>query len=150
MKRIIAISFLLLSSALLFVSPAETRRAHALLASADVSITKTGPASANTTANFSYTITVANAGPDAADNLTWTDTLPSSLVFVSLTQDTGPGMSCTEPDPGDTGTVSCSLASLANSTSAQFTLTVRALSSTPAGSVVSNTANVTTSTFDPT
>src|SRR5207247_1482849 len=71
-------------------------------AQADVSITKSAPATATAGNNISYTIAVANAGPSNAANVAWTDVLPANTTFVSLTQNTGPTFTCT------TGaTVSC-------------------------------------------
>ena len=52
---------------------------------ADVATTKTGPATVNAGANFSYSLTVANAGPSAASAVVLTDTLPAGVTFVSAT-----------------------------------------------------------------
>jgi large repetitive protein len=111
---------------------------------ADVSIGKTGPATALSGANVVYTITVGNAGPSDAANVSWTDVLPASTTFVSLVQNTGPAFTCT------TGaTISCSIASLASGAAATFTLTVRIASSVASGTVISNTATVSSTTADP-
>jgi uncharacterized repeat protein (TIGR01451 family) len=116
-------------------------------ASADLSITKTGPSSGNVNSTISYTITITNSGPDAAANASWSDTLPASLLFISMSQDTGPSMSCTTPEAGSGGTISCSIASLPVG-SAQFTLNVLIASGTPGGSTISNVATATSSTSD--
>jgi uncharacterized repeat protein (TIGR01451 family) len=52
---------------------------------ADVSITKTGPASVRAGQNFSYTITVDNSGPAAATGVVATDHLPPGMAFVGVT-----------------------------------------------------------------
>ena len=52
-------------------------------ASADVAITKTGPASVVPGANVVYTITVTNAGPSSADGVVVADPTPAGLTFVS-------------------------------------------------------------------
>jgi uncharacterized repeat protein (TIGR01451 family) len=131
-------------------SPAESKRTTIdPPASADLSMSKTGPSSANVNSTISYTITINNAGPDAATNASWSDTLPSSLLFISMSQNTGPSMSCTTPAPGDNGTINCSIASLGNGASAQFTVNVLIASGTPAGSSINNTATAASSTFDP-
>src|SRR5947208_15339061 len=122
MKKIAAIILLLLLIVLLFVSPAETKRGHAAFASADLSVTKEdSPDPVNTGSNLTYTITVNNNGPDAAANASWSDTLPSGTTFVTISN-VG-GWSCTAPEAGDNGTVSCSNASFAVG-SAVFTLIV--------------------------
>lgn len=53
----------------------------ALGGTVDVSITKTG--TVPDSGNFDYTLTVANAGPDAATAVTVTDVLPTGVTFVS-------------------------------------------------------------------
>ena len=52
-------------------------------ASADLQITKTGPASLVPGTNVVYTITVTNAGPSDAASVVVTDTTPAGLTFVS-------------------------------------------------------------------
>src|SRR5437773_10710735 len=146
MKKIAAISLLLLLSVLLFVSPAETKRGHAALASADLSISKVDtPDPVNTGSNLTYTITVSNNGPDTAANASWSDTLPPGTTFVSMPDVSG--WSCTTPAAGDSGTVSCSNPSFAVGSSV-FTLTVAVAPTVPAGSTLSNTATATSSTPD--
>jgi uncharacterized repeat protein (TIGR01451 family) len=110
---------------------------------ADVSITKSAPATANAGTNITYTITVANAGPSDAASVSWSDTLPAGTTFVSEAQATGPAFSCT------TGaTISCSIATLAAGTSATFTVVVHISSATPSGTTISNTATVASTTTD--
>ena len=55
--------------------------------SADLSIAKTAAASVDAGANLTYTLTVSNAGPDTASNVSVTDVLPGNVTFVSV----GPG-----------------------------------------------------------
>ena len=149
MKKVYLAGLLALTVFCLLGAPAESkRRMIDPPASADLSITKTGPASGNVNSQFSYTITITNAGPDTATNASWTDTLPSSLLFLSISQDTGPTMTCTTPEAGSNGPISCSIASLPVG-SAQFTVNVLIASGTPAGSNISNTATATSSTSDP-
>ena len=146
MKKKAAISLLLLLSVLLFVSSAYIRRSQAQSAVADLSVTKVDtPDPVNTGSNLTYTITVTNNGPSAASNASWSDALPAGTTFVSLPA-VG-GWSCTTPAAGDTGSVSCSNPSFAV-TSSVFTLTVAVDPTVPAGSTLSNTATVTSSTPD--
>jgi uncharacterized repeat protein (TIGR01451 family) len=122
----------------------DSSTASVTVSSVDISITKSGPATVTAGNSMNYTITVANAGPDAASNVVWSDPLPPGTTFVSLVQDTGPPATCGSPTPGASGTVSCGIVILASGTSAQFTLTVLV------GNVVSitNTASATTDSFD--
>ena len=111
--------------------------------SADVSITKTAASSVNAGANLTYTITVANNGPSDAQTVTWTDTLPAGTTFVSENQTSGPTFNCT------TGaTVSCSIGTLVSGASAAFKVIAGVNNATPNGTVLSNTANVTSTTTD--
>lgn len=113
-----------------------------LTTSADLSISKSGPASVQAGANLTYAIVVTNSGPAAAANVTLTDTLPAQTTFVSLTQTAGPTFNCT------TGaTITCTIASL-SITSAAFELVVH-VDDTATGTI-SNTAQVASTTADPT
>ena len=64
----------------------NTARASTLAQSANLSLAKTvDAASPNVRSNVSFTLVVANAGPDAATNVVVNDRLPASLRFVSAT-----------------------------------------------------------------
>ncbi|MEP7342303.1 MAG: S8 family serine peptidase, partial [Acidobacteriota bacterium] len=119
------------------------------LFSADLRIVKTDssdPATAGT--NLTYTINVTNDGPDAADNVTVSDTLPANTTFVSNTVPAG--WACTTPAVGSGGTVQCTKASVADDETATFSITVKVDEATPNGSTLSNTALVNSSVaFDP-
>lgn len=58
-------------------------------ASADLSITKTGPASAVAGTQFVYTLTVDNAGPSTATAVVVSDDLPAGVDFVSAVASVG-------------------------------------------------------------
>ncbi|TWU32279.1 DUF11 domain-containing protein [Novipirellula artificiosorum] len=59
-------------------------------ASADLSLTKTvDNASPNVGSEITFTLTLANSGPDAADDIIVTDPLPSGLSFVRSTPTVG-------------------------------------------------------------
>src|SRR5436190_7249282 len=146
MKRFLAVSLLLTPGLLLFISSASTKMRPSTVASADLSISKVDtPDPVNAGDSLTYTITVTNNGPDAAANASWNDTLPGGTTFASLASPGGWG--CVAPDPGDTGTVSCSNPSFAVG-SAVFTLTVMVSSGLPPNTILSNTATVTSSTPD--
>ncbi|HEV8631952.1 MAG TPA: DUF11 domain-containing protein [Thermoanaerobaculia bacterium] len=95
---------------------------------------------------LTYTITVSNEGPSDADTVTLVDTLPAGTVFASLSPPAG--WSCTTPPVGSGGSVSCSLATLPPG-SAVFTLVVTVDPSLAAGTVITNTATVSSTTPDP-
>lgn len=112
---------------------------------ADLSVTKTAPAAATAGSNVTYAIAVANAGPSDAANVALTDILPAGTTFVSESQTTGPTFTCT------TGaTVTCTIASFPASATATFNVIVKLSGSIVNGTTVTNTANVTASTPDPT
>ena len=101
---------------------------------ADIAATKTGTASVATGANATYTITVANGGPNPATGIVVTDTLPAGATFVSATGG---------------GTVSAgvvgwpTIASLANGANTTFSVTVTYAA---AGSYTDWAASTSTST----
>ena len=111
---------------------------------ADVSITKTdSPDPVPSGNNVAYTITVANNGPDASQNVVVTDNLPSQLTFVSCSS-TGGG-TCVGTDNNRTVT----FASLESGASATITLIATVKSSVSGGTTINNAAAVAASTFDP-
>jgi uncharacterized repeat protein (TIGR01451 family) len=111
---------------------------------ADLSITKTGPATVPAGSNVTYTITVSNAGPAAAQNAAMSDTLPAGETFVSFTQATGPAFLLSG---GSTSTAT--IATLNSGATATFVLVGQAGAGLANGSTLSNTATVTSSTTDP-
>jgi uncharacterized protein len=96
--------------------------------------------------NLVYTLTISNEGPSNADTVSWSDPLPVGTTFVSFTQPGG--WTCMTPTVGTNGTVTCSIASLAPST-AVFTITVLVDALLPGGTILDNTATVTSVTPDP-
>ena len=105
---------------------------------ADLSITK-ATASAPpyfATQPINYTLTVSNAGPNAATAVTVTDVLPAGTTLVSATPSQG---SCS-----GTTTVTCNLGTLNNAATATVSLQIRP--NNPG--VVSNTATVSTTVTD--
>ncbi|HEV7767755.1 MAG TPA: IPTL-CTERM sorting domain-containing protein [Thermoanaerobaculia bacterium] len=110
--------------------------------SADVSVVKTGPTAANAGSDITYTITVTNSGPSDAASVTLTDTVPANTMFVSSTQTSGPTFNCV-------GTMTCTIATLVSGATATFDYVVNVLPTAPDGTVITNTADVTTTTTDP-
>jgi uncharacterized repeat protein (TIGR01451 family) len=107
---------------------------------ADLSLTKTGPATAPSGGQINYTITVTNNGPDSSTNTTVTDILPAGVTFASATPSQG---SCS-----GTTTVTCNLGTLASSASATISLVVNVTA--PEGAVIVNTATADSDETDPT
>jgi uncharacterized repeat protein (TIGR01451 family) len=129
----------------LFLSPVDVDvyRSNSLphmTSSADLSLTKSGsPNSVNVGAPLTYTLTIHNDGPDIAQNLTATDTLPAGVTFVSAN---GSGWTCKQSG----GTVTCTLPSLANGAASAITINVNAPSQP---GTINNSATITSSTNDP-
>jgi uncharacterized repeat protein (TIGR01451 family) len=132
----------------------------AAVPSADVSVTKTGsPNPVSPGANLTYTITVANAGPDNAVNVVLTDVLPPSTTFVSFAfgavscgvepSTCSYTIVCAFPTVGGTGTVTCSIDTVYVLGSATFIVVVKVDANTFDGTTIRNTATVSSSTADP-
>src|SRR2546425_882492 len=118
-------------------------------AEANLAITKTdSPDPVTPGGTLTYTITVSNAGPNAAASVTMNDPLPALTTFQSMP--TPAGWSCTTPAAGSTGTVNCTIGSFASGATATFTLGVQVSPAALDGSTLSNTATVNSATtFDP-
>src|SRR6185436_1854598 len=111
--------------------------------SGDMSISKDGPSTAGPDTDIAFTIFVTNAGPDAAETVSVTDTLPGNLTFVSLVQESGLVMSCTTPVGGSGGMITCTADPFPAGANATFTLTAHVPSGTPSGTSYTNEAQVT-------
>lgn len=107
------------------------------VAVADVAISisdDVDPVVAGTALN--YTVTVTNNGPDTAENVVVTETLPAGMTFVSTS-------GCAE-DP--VGVPTCSLGTIASGNMASFTVSVTVDAGTTG--TITNIASVTTSSTD--
>jgi len=94
---------------------------------------------------ITYTFTLTNGGPDGASNPVFTDTLPSSLLFQSITPP--PGWNCTTPPIGTTGTITCTAPSFPSGGTGAFTIVTTAAPG--ATGTINNGAGVSSSTSDP-
>jgi uncharacterized repeat protein (TIGR01451 family) len=111
---------------------------------ADLSITKTDfPDSVTVGNNLTYTVTVTNNGPATATSVIVTDNLPAETTYVSCSS-TGGGV-CT--GSGNNRTVT--FASLTSGESETITFVATVNCSVADGTVISNTATVSSSTPDP-
>jgi len=113
----------------------------AILANADLTVTKTGPPAAAAGSQVSYTVTIANIGPDDAESVTLSDPIPPGMTFVSAMQDSGPTFSCIE--------ATCTIATLPAGVSAQFTFVFEIDALTVPGTTFTNVATAGTASFDP-
>ena len=105
---------------------------------ADVSVAMSAaPSPVAQGAPLTYTITVTNNGPLAANAVTMTDALPAGATFVSAVTSVG---TCS-----GTTTVTCTLGTMNSAATATITLVVTATTS----GTLTNTANVTSTTPDP-
>jgi uncharacterized repeat protein (TIGR01451 family) len=112
--------------------------------SADLSISQTSSPSTVTAGNkITYTITVTNGGPDAAVSVTVTDNLPASVSFVTCSS-TGGGV-C----GGSGNNRIVSFNSIAPGASAVIKIDAVLNCSAQNGSVISNTAAVSSIIHDP-
>jgi uncharacterized repeat protein (TIGR01451 family) len=87
--------------------------------------------------SLTYTITVTNVGPETAQNVVVTDTLPAGVTFVATT-------GCAE-DP--VGVPTCSIGNLGAGGSAVFSIEVTVDGGT--GGTITNNASVNSDTLDP-
>src|SRR5205807_2301427 len=115
-------------------------------ASADMGVTKTGPATVTAGTNFTYTITVTNGGPSDAQNVTVTDSLPAGTTFVSESQTSGPAGAASFPAGG--GPLSITFATFAAGQAAVFQVVLHDNAAATSGSTITNTATVASSTPD--
>ena len=109
--------------------------------SADVSITKTGPSTANLGDTVSFTLTAHNSGPNAAAAVVVRDALPGELEYVSATAPSG--ASCSASGQA----VQCTIASLGASATVSITIQVKVVGG--AGGSVTNVGTVSATTADP-
>jgi uncharacterized repeat protein (TIGR01451 family) len=90
-------------------------------------------------APLTYTLTASNAGPNPAASVVVTDKLPAALTFGGVS---GPGWNCTQAG----GVVTCTRPQLAAGTASNIIIKATA-PITPR--VLTNTASITATTFDP-
>ncbi|HJZ57754.1 MAG TPA: FG-GAP-like repeat-containing protein, partial [Gemmataceae bacterium] len=115
---------------------------------ADVSVTtaRLGKAPAPG-GRLTYTITVTNTGPSAAQSVSFTNTMPAAGVFTAITQTGGPTFTLSNPGVGLSGPVSGTIGVLNAGQTATFTLTMKAFG--PEGTAVNNSVAVSSPTTDP-
>jgi uncharacterized repeat protein (TIGR01451 family) len=110
--------------------------AVSVAASADLAITKTGPAAVFPGSTVTYEVTVHNLGPDAAASVSVTDPTPPGLVFVGNAGDCGTAFPCAFP-------------SLPAGATRTITATFRVPADYPGPDPIVNAAAVASATPDP-
>jgi uncharacterized repeat protein (TIGR01451 family) len=114
-------------------------------AEADLTLTTRGaPDPAPSGGHVTFTLTVSNAGPSAAEGVVLADPTPAGTTFASAAASQG---SCSSPAPGTSGTVTCALGTLAAGESATVTIVLN-VTAAP-GATVTNTATVRALAGDP-
>src|SRR4030088_480083 len=92
--------------------------------------------------NVTYTQSVTNAGPAAGTSVSFTQNTPPNTTFQSITPPAG--WTCgTVPPVGGTGTITCTIASLALSATTNFTLMLQVDAGTASGTNIAETATAT-------
>jgi uncharacterized repeat protein (TIGR01451 family) len=124
-----------------------TVSAGVALPPADLAVTASGPSSVTAGTNATYTITVTNNGPSAAQGVVLSDALPAGSTFVSMTQTAGSD-SFTFAQSGGTVTETAG-ANVAPGSSDTFSLVVFCPTSLANGAAFNDTASVSASNPDP-
>jgi uncharacterized repeat protein (TIGR01451 family) len=114
------------------------------LTQAELAVTNSAPRTILTGTHLTYTITVTNNGPDTADQVTLTDSVPRGTTFVSAATNAG---SCKTPAVGAaSGKVTCAVSSLANGVA--FTISMVVDATYKSGKTLTDTASVSSLVFD--
>ncbi|MEV4945111.1 hypothetical protein [Streptomyces sp. NPDC053755] len=122
--------------------------AHSLavaLPRADLRVTITSDAPVTNGEDLTYTVTVRNNGPTAADDVVLDDSLPGEGRFVTATPSRG---TCAVlPPTGSSDTVTCAFGRIGRN--AQATATIRVTVRATAGTTITDTATAGSGTPDP-
>ncbi len=111
---------------------------------ADLSMALKSSATIKSGANLMYSIAAKNNGPDTALAVSVSDATPTGTTFVSVTPNTG---TCTAPPLGGTGTVTCTIGTMASGNTLKIIMVVNVNASS--GNTITDTATVTSTTYDP-
>jgi uncharacterized repeat protein (TIGR01451 family) len=116
---------------------------------ADLTISKSAVSdTASSGGQAIFTIQVTNNGPSPATAVVLSDDVPANTTFQSFVQLSGPTFVCTSPNVGDTGSTSCTIASLQRGDTASFLATYQ-IGTVSNGTTISNTSTISSDTFDP-
>ncbi|WP_144118564.1 lamin tail domain-containing protein [Catellatospora sichuanensis] len=129
------------------VAAPNPRNSPPVVGVADLVVTKSdSPDPVTAGQQITYTVTVTNEGPDDAQAVEMTDTLPAGTTFVSATVSSA-GWTLDTPAVGSGGTVTADAATLADGAQVTFTITV--LVAAGATGTITNTATAGSDSTDP-
>ena len=114
---------------------------------ADVRLTKTAPATVVAGNRLTYTLEVTNGGPSDARDVVVDDELPPGTTYVGFTG--AAGVDCGLQSGSDT-TVECTLGTVPTGATRTITIEVAVGPGVPDATVLTNTAQASSSTIDPT
>ena len=117
------------------------------ISSNDMKMTKIAPTTVTPGGTTNYELSFGS-NASTKSNVTVTDTLPAGVTFQSLSGG-GPGFTCTTPAVGANGTVQCTTPLMFNTPFAGINIVVKVDPSVPIGTIITNTASVTSTTPDP-
>jgi uncharacterized repeat protein (TIGR01451 family) len=119
-----------------------------LATTADLVVTNTASApTVNAGSTVTMTGVVTNNGPASAASVIFTETIPSNTTFASLSVPAG--WNCNPlPAVGGTGTISCTVATVAVGSVANFPVVLNVPAATPSGTIITATDNVASVTSD--
>jgi uncharacterized repeat protein (TIGR01451 family) len=118
------------------------------LAEADLGVTKASSAAqVNPGGSLAYTLSVVNNGPNDAVSASLSDPLPAGTTFASVV--TPSGWTANTPAVGSPGTVTFTNPLVTNGATASFTINVNVSSSVAPGTMLNNTATISSTTNDP-
>jgi uncharacterized repeat protein (TIGR01451 family) len=124
----------------------EVLEDHTLLtAAANLQVVQTAAAAVQAGNNLTYTISVTNAGPSAAQNVTLSDTLPSGTTLAGQNQVSGPTLTLSS----NGNAVADSLANLLAGQSLVLDVTAAVSSGVANNTLLYNTATAGSSTTNP-
>jgi len=116
---------------------------------ADLAIANTTATTAVPLNTITYTITLINNGPDDAQNVSISDTLPPNTLFKSISMGGGSGWEISAPAEGGVGTISCTKAAVAPGETAIFLVSVQIGADAANNSIITNAVTATAQTVDP-
>jgi len=118
-------------------------------ASVDLGIGNFGPFEVSAGNNINYRVEVTNKGPDDAQNVVLTSSVPGGTTFVSEAQTSGPAFTCTTPTVGSgSGTISCTIATLPANAVAVFTIAFNVNADATDGSTITSSSSVSSDTHE--
>ncbi len=116
---------------------------------ADLAIANAAPTTAVPQTPLTYTIALTNNGPNDAQNVSISDTLPPNTLFTSISMGGGNGWNISTPAVGGAGTISCTKSAVAPGESAIFLVSVQVGAGAASNSIITNVVTATAQTVDP-